>query len=111
MEDRELLKMAAKAMGVDTVWTDIDGNLYSGEPEELWNPLDDLDQAKRIRHKLHLSTGYDDRLFGPCAYATYPTGSDSCNSIMEKIHADSGKRSALRRAIVRAAAEIGKAMP
>ncbi|MFK3922131.1 hypothetical protein ACI2JC_21155 [Pseudomonas fulva] len=121
LEDRELLDLAAKASGVDLWW---DGDSpkevvqhWSGNPEDggetrdyPWNPLADLDQAKNLRHRLCLSTGYDDRFFGPCAYATYPTGPDSCNSIMQSVAEAGGKRAALRRAIVRAAAEMGKAM-
>jgi hypothetical protein len=108
-EDRELLRLAAKAIGGSydpfTCSISMDGGFNYSQ----WEPLTDLSDAKRLRHGLSLSTGYDDRFFGPCAYATYPTGADSCNSIMQSVAEAGGKRAALRRAIVRAAAEIGKA--
>lgn len=113
-EDRELLELAAKAAGYIELRFDPDGNPRARKPNGVggdWNPLDNLDDAKALRHTLNLSTGFDDRLFGLCAYATYPTGSDSCNSIMQPVDKARGKRAALRRAIVRAAAEIGRAMP
>lgn len=108
--DRELLEFAAKAIG--GVYDALAGSITfdGGFNYEQWEPLSELSQAKGIRHKLCLSTGYDDRFFGPCAYATYPTGPDSCNSIMQPVAEAGGKRKALRRAIVRAAAEIGRSM-
>lgn len=111
MNDCELLKLAAKSIGgsYDELSTSI--TFDGGFNYEQWEPLTELSDAKNLRHRLCLSTGYDDRFFGPCAYATYPTGPDSCNSIMQSIEEAGGKRSALRRAIVRAAAEIGGAMP
>jgi len=110
MQDREMLELAAKA--IDGTYDHLTGSITfdGGFNYEQWEPLIELSHAKGIRHKLCLSTGYDDRLFGLCAYATYPTGEDSCNSIMQPVAVSGGKRAALRRAIVRAAAEIGKAM-
>lgn len=108
-EDLELLKLAAKAYlaaipgGIGDIQLDQDGVPLG------WNPLDCLQQAKRLRHVLKLSTGFDDRFFGPCAYATYPTGPDSCDSIMQSIEEAGGKRKALRLAMVRAAAEMARA--
>lgn len=111
LTDRELLELAAKAAGLEFESHTRSGNgCYLVGVDHPWNPLQDLSQAKSLRHKLCLSTGYDDRFFGPCAYATYPTGPGSCNSIMQSVEEVGGKRAALRRAIVRAAAEIGKAM-
>lgn len=122
MEDCELLELAAKAAGYelydhtvsgDGLWLYGDGKSKAEDGRSIffWNPLNDIDQAKQLRHKLCFSTGYDSRLFGPCAYATYSTGKDSCNSMMVQISESTGKLSALRRAIVQAAAEVGKAMP
>lgn len=111
MSDLDLLRLAAKAAGGEydelTECITFDGGLNY----EQWEPLRDLSHALNLRHRLHLKTGFDDRFFGLCAYATYPTGSGSCNSIMQNVEESGGKRSALRRAIVRAAAEIGKVMP
>lgn len=111
MSDRELLQMAAKAF-VGRLDNDLKKYFEVGEDGLIkgWNPLHDLGHAKNLRHVLHMRTGFDDRLFGLCAYATYSTGPDSCNSIMQSVQEEGGKRAAKRRAIVRAAAEIGKSM-
>jgi hypothetical protein len=119
--DRELLELAAKAAGIQLRWIqgpDDDECIHpirrraDGMGEEDWSPLEDHDQAKNLRHLLKMTTGYDDRFtsFGACAYATYATGTDSFDSIMQNIEEAGGKKKALRRAIVRAAAAIGKGM-
>lgn len=105
MNDRELLEMAARA---------VNGGLWHPLTHaEHWRPLQSHRQAIALRHYLKLTTGFDARFsaLGPCAYATYPTGPESCDSIMQNIEQAGGKKAALRRAIVRAAAEIGKAKP
>jgi hypothetical protein len=115
--DRELLELAAKATGYKLqekgrkdgafiVLTNDDGDY-------IWNPLRNHDQAKQLRHALCLTTGYVARFsqLGACAYATYPVGEFCWNSIMQNIEEAGGKKAALRRAITRAAAEIGKAIP
>lgn len=115
-DDRELLVLAAKAAGLSIVgWDDEGSPLIYFDQLRPWNPLRNLDQAKNLRHRLHLLTGFDDRFssLGYCAYATYSTGEyygiPTCNSIMQNVESAGGKREALRRAITRAAAEIGRA--
>ena len=84
MTDRELLELAAKAAGIKTEFYEND----YGEIESEWNPLTDDGDALRLAVKLKLWThsGMGAFLDEPDPYA------------------------ATRRAIVRAAAEIGKAM-
>ena len=107
MNDRELLEFAAKAAGIK-----IKG-YYEDEPSlsikpgpklptARWNPLADDGDALRLAVKLKLCFGpnFDGDLavcFG-----------DDGRNITEAYEADS--YAATRRAIVRAAAEIGKAM-
>jgi hypothetical protein len=100
MDDRELLRLAAKAAGIEAVkdpsgvMRDCTGsnplmNIFSA-PE--WNPLTDDGDALRLAVKLKLlSPELDPRI------ATAPLDSEY-------------PYAATRRAIVRAAAEIGKAM-
>jgi hypothetical protein len=103
--DRELLEVAAKAAGIE-VFFDEDGDCYrvkkSGN-RHYWNPLTDDGDALRlaVRLRLNLSldrTGlkvfHDDK---PCIKAG---GWES--------RADENE--VVRRAIVRAAAEIGRSM-
>lgn len=105
MSDIDLLQLAAKAVN--------GGAWHPLTHAEPWRPLKSHRQAIALRHYLKFTTGFDSRFsaLGPCAYATYPTGPESCDSIMQNIEQAGGKKAALRRAIVRAAAEIGKAMP
>ena len=96
--DRELLEMAAKAAryqyakhGGYIVVDGIPGN---------WNPLSDDGDALRLAVKLEI-----DLWFG--------CGGLSAHGLAMDIEEDYGRDTyaATRRAIVRAAAEIGKAMP
>jgi len=111
--DRELLELAAKANGFidDAVdgseahglhrdaegffyWIDTNGWVF-------WVPADDDGQALRLAVKLRLSIDIYEQ--------TEVT--DSCESFVKIEQNDADPSAATRRAIVRAAAEIGKAMP
>lgn len=103
MTDRELLELAAKAANVDYIEYDALGlRRVIGFHEDLipcetyWNPLTRDDDAFRLAVKLNIGVV-----------------SDSFNVdtlvLCEPHHHD--PYAATRRAIVRAAAEIGKAMP
>ncbi len=93
MTDRELLELAAKAAGMITTCSDT--GCYYDEPDRMWNPITDDGDALRLAVKLEMFNnhhehpsmqGIAEALWGPDPYA------------------------ATRRAIVRAAAEIGKEM-
>ena len=112
MNDKELLELAAKAAGVKALWSP-DGvlrdctnghpaqNIYSAPP---WNPLTDDGDALRLAVKLHINIEIwnVDTLIGANIY------------LMGRGHGYFQERyttdpyAATRRAIVRAAAEIGK---
>jgi hypothetical protein len=105
MTDRELLEMAAKPIGGFLVWhtskqTGITKYfLRDGGIQKPWNPLEHDGDALRLAVKLKL-------LIDGCS---------NCVQTMEQdfgwFYGDSGNDcSKTRRAIVRAAAEIGKAM-
>lgn len=114
MTDRELLEAAARAEGID-VYESTDGTIQNRPilvfsaggrmgtmPYEIeWNPLRDDDQAFRLAVKLRLefewwkngvSVKREDQPPMPIEYV----GDDPC--------------AATRRAVVRAAAEIGRSM-
>ncbi len=108
MTDRELLELAAKAAGITGTllpFYDIDGEIegydfvVKGCP---WNPLTDDGDALRLAVKMamEIDTGYSDKF----VQARTPGG-----EWFEAVIASSAE-SATRRAIVRAAAEIGKGM-
>lgn len=108
MSDRELLELAAKAAGISATWhylpdadydAENDGMWLNGErsPDNsaYWNPLHKDGDALRLAVKLELDIAFincDTLVINVCE------GGD-----------DPFKRT--RRAIVRAAAAIGEAMP
>jgi hypothetical protein len=112
MSDRELLELAAKAAGIK-----LGGETDSGFSIEIesepyvatWNPLTDDGDALRLAVKLRLRLNReinfgDDivEVFGP------EDDSMSCHCSTESTNGD--PYAATRRAIVRAAAEIGRQM-
>jgi len=101
MTDRELLELAAKAAGVE--WDVLyDGPWIPGIGK--WNPLTNDGDALRLAVKLCLSMD----LFSNEILVGYTPNCNDCDQVVEEI--DSDPYAATRRAIVRAAAEIGKEM-
>ena len=103
--DRELLELAAKAVGMHVKAQRVDADdkfthLVVGQkfkPEKIdWNPLTDDGDALRLAVKLGLFTGPEFFHF---------------RSLERFAGQDADDYTANRRAIVRAAAEIGSAMP
>lgn len=113
MTDRELLEMAAKAAGILTPsWY---GNeAYIKGMLERCNPLTDDGDALRLANALKLSTCHT-LCEAPTAhgtamvgYAPWEKGAPICSERYDGIE---GRDAATRRAIVRAAAEIGRLNP
>ena len=116
MTDRELLTLAAKAAGINTIiWTEsprskgqtagcIWNGVGPGDTAELWNPLTDDGDALRLAVKIGRSrtlqlvvgVGGADCQFDHPLVTAFESGDDPY--------------AATRRAIVRAAAEIGRKM-
>ena len=116
MNDRELLELAAKAVGIK-----LGGETDSGFAIEIeskpyvatWNPLTDDGDALRLAVKLgekfqSAFIGIFNRAAAPhvCASVTHVSGTETYveDDVGDDIYA------ATRRAIVRAAAEIGRQM-
>lgn len=106
MEDRELLEMAAKAAAirhVDYAGVDYDGSLGlvlidgNGRHLHSWNPLKDDGDALRLAITLKLDIAIDDYV-----QVSWWAEQGCLNWVNENC---------CRRAIVRAAAEIGKKIP
>ena len=102
MSDRELLELAAKAAGYDCRWEG-DGDFINLEDGLPWNPRDDDDDgdALRLAVKVRLTV------------EQWKTNEAVCyNKSGDGVYEDYGKDAlaATRRAIVRAAAEIGRNM-
>ena len=131
MTDKELIEMAAKAYGFgdpegNFVWTESEyplGSKTSGalwnymgwcDTAELWNPLTDDGDALRLAVKLGLSV---ERNRYCVQVSTMPTAeeydNDERGALISSEPLGVGvlcPHKATRRAIVRAAAEIGKEM-
>lgn len=109
MTDRELLEAAAKAAGyrieIEENWTA--GELpyihLLDENRRCWFPLRDDGDALRLAVKLHITVSNSENQNHACA-SSIKTPGISLNRHNGDPYA------ATRRAIVRAAAEIGKAM-
>lgn len=105
MTDRELLELAAKAAGVSGKWyedwRESGYELPDGYNMPLWNPLTNDGDALRLAVKLGLTVGQYEGIYSFVGWDDFeeeePHGNDPY--------------AATRRAIVRAAAEIGKADP
>jgi hypothetical protein len=108
MTDREMLELAAKAAGIDVSagWS-VRLNAFYVEPEQEtgayagWNPLADDGDALRLAVKLGLTITpnyhVEQQGLGVVVFTELTDSEDFCT--------------ATRRAIVRAAAEIGRQMP
>jgi len=90
--DKELLKLAAKAAGIEEAKLRIEFN--------QWNPITDDGDALRLAVKLKLQIVIDDYM------AIARTGNPHKYGAQESLSTD--PLAATRRAIVRAAAEIGR---
>jgi hypothetical protein len=103
MTDRELLELAAKAAGIpDGYWNCEHHDHGHGE---YWNPLEEDGDALRLAVKLHMNVETTGLYAHACGFYK---SSFECFCIQEPTGSD--PYAALRRAIVRAAAEIGKGM-
>ena len=108
MTDKELLELAAKAAGIDLrgVGGFGDGLRHQMDhsTKRIWNPLTDDGDALRLAVKLELSV-YVNHLMINVTHSMKPF------TELEIIEDDtSDPYAATRRAIVRAAAEIGKSL-
>ncbi|MDX3993036.1 hypothetical protein QYP02_08330 [Pseudomonas aeruginosa] len=112
MTDRELLELAARAAGVGYTWSEFwetmarplnDGSGWDNRA--TWNPLKDDGDALRLAVKLRLDITFYN---GFQEVAAEPSNGDGMNPSQEVFIED--PYAATRRAITRAATEIGKSM-
>ena len=105
MTDKELLELAAKAVGIDIEWYAPNVEVWDFVQVPNWNPLKDDGDALRLAVKLKM----DVIQFSKCVRVDGKNHEDWYESLHEE-HEDD-PYAATRRAVVRCAAEIGKAMP
>jgi hypothetical protein len=104
-EDRKMIELAATAAGYEIArWTDNGDALLLFGVQEPWNPLADNGDALRLAVKLCLSLST-----GPCVVKCNSISGALRGSFIEEDSIYQDHYAATRRAIVRAAAEIGRA--
>ena len=125
MTDRELLEAAAKAAGYVVVCSEAEmhgctevSTIYTGVMlegiQESWSPLADDGDALRLAVKLRLTVRLDDPDAACAGINAHQMGAptlDGRGPWFRKEWNEGYPHAATRRAIVIAAAEIGKAMP
>lgn len=119
MTDRELLEMAAKAAGLGGKWADFPGmdlrvgyraGLYIEDDQDgyYWNPIEDDGDAFRLLVMLRMNVDVLDNAPGDSTAWVCTQDYPEASSV-EGLNGDDF--AATRRAIVRAAAQLGKTMP
>jgi len=110
-DDRELLELAAKAAGISLEWdgdpAKWQGMYYEGKTYHSFDPLDDDGDALRLAVKLHLLIDVDCDEVSVVLPSDTAVEYDEFTRITESLY-DTDPYAATRRAIVRAAAEIGR---
>lgn len=106
MNDRELLEMAAKAAGIRKSTMDDGCEFYIGvATDHAWDPLIYDDDALQLAIKLCIDIMFFNGFQEVICCGQGDTDENIEETYGEDIHA------AVRRCIVRAAAEIGRSMP
>ena len=110
MSDRELLELAAKAAGIEGEWGDNEHPGGDGIWDfcYCWNPLYNDGDALRLAVTLNMTVLADPGIDGSVAAQIDPPLSP--HSVWADEVAVPDHYAATRRAIVRAAAEIGRSM-
>jgi hypothetical protein len=123
VNDRELLELAAKAAGIENLgWAAMSDAMQAitGVPERrgLWNPLTDDGDALRLAVKLGIAVCpypiYSPKKHSVVARRLSPAPADDDENtfvgpeLVEPFGSSDSPCAATRRAIVRAAAEIGR---
>ena len=110
MSDKELLELAAKAAGIEVLGVsfEMDGS-FAGFPiggQKVWNPLTDDGDALRLAVKLGLHISQQ------LSYVAVmqPHGGAGSHRLQWTEQYNNDPYAATRRAIVRAAAEIGRTL-
>lgn len=116
MNDKELLQYAAKAAGIGLFphgdpWRDSGAGkgLLLSSGATVWNPLADDGDSRRLQVALRIETYQaDDEGMG--CYAGYPVQGESLRIRYAIEPSGDDPCAAMRLAVLRAAAEIGRAM-
>ena len=107
MTDKKLLELAAKAAGIELRFLNGIVPFSDGPRVGKWNPLIEDGDALRLAVKLNIDIVFDfDRVM-----VVYSDGDGTCiTEYFYELPTPTDRHAATRRAIVRAAAEIGKTL-
>ncbi len=115
MSDRELLELAAKAAGIPLKPDFKERFDYYMADRLMWNPITDDGDALRLMVRLRLHARQfpvlDDGFDAPLGMVEVWRVDDDDPMHVEFLRSGDDRLVATRRAIVRAAAEIGRQMP
>ncbi|HET8905463.1 MAG TPA: hypothetical protein VFN11_00720 [Ktedonobacterales bacterium] len=113
MSDRELLELAAKAAGIDVIFGSLGMAFHAAKGPDWskrWNPIGDDGDALRLAVKCRIGIWFEGG--GPEEAGQRWVVAEYCGCGHNEVIEDApDENAATRRAIVRAAAEIGRAMP
>lgn len=110
MTDKELIELAAEAAGITGTWHRKGFVVYSGWMKGVFNPLMDDGDALRLAVALRIDVSHDEVGMKSFVYAR-TVFNDETHIGLSEIFDDEGERlERTRRAITRAAAQIGKEM-
>ena len=101
MTDKELLELAAKAIGLTLRYNYLGGR----DANQPWDPLEDDGDALRLAVELKMTVTIDDSAY---TFAEAALFNEAVFVDAIERHEKSDPYAATRRAIVRAAAEIGR---
>ena len=120
MTDRELLELAAKAAGISGSWFEdcnhmirefvFDRMFGIKTKAGLWNPLTDDGDALRLAVELRIDVNHDEVGMKSFVYARTVFNDETHIGLSEIFDDESERLDRTRRAITRAAAQIGKDM-
>ena len=110
MEDKELLELAAKAAGITGSWHRSGYVAYSGWSDSIFDPLNDDGDAFRLAVELRIDVSHDEVGMKSFVYARTVFNDETHIGLSEIFDDESERLYRTRRAITRAAAQIGKEM-
>jgi len=102
MTDQELLELAAKAAGIEVYWCELNNCHWLIDDSDSFVPLDNDGDALRLAVKLGLRIEINTQVLGDTLVISEFYDSVECHN--------GDPYAATRKAIVKAAAEIGKDM-
>ena len=112
MEDKELIELAAKAAGLHVkVASNSEMGLKVHGNCNWWNPLTDDGDALRLAVRLCIDVSHDAIGMKSFVYARTVFNDEIHIGLSEIFDDESERHERVRRAITRAAAAVGEAMP